>query len=123
MKPYIILGGIYALSAVISAVVSLNFFVLVHAAIEIYFFVASYSLYYTFSSDTASNNLQQVVYANPSAHGYARAYEPDYDDAEGGYQQSEFGNYDMQQPGQQQQGHDQYGEPNQQQHQYYNSQQ
>lgn len=120
MKPYIILSGIYVISAVISSIVSLNFFVLVHAVIEIYFFVAAYSLYYTFSSDSAANNLQQVVYANPTAHGYSRACEPDYDDTEGGYQQAEYGSYEMQGQQQQQQGYDQYAG---QQQQFYQNQQ
>lgn len=125
MKPYIILSAIYVIFAVISTVISLDFFVLVHAVIEIYFFVAAYSLYYTFVGDTAANNLQQVVYANPTAHGYSRAYEPEggYDDGEGGYQQADYSGYEMQgQQTTQFQGYDQYGGPNQQQHQYYNSQ-
>ena len=118
MKPYIILNGIYVILAFISTIFSLNFFILVHAVIEIYFFVAAYSLYYFFTNETAAQGMQQVIYANPSAHGYSRAYESEYDDGgEGGsYQQMDQGSYEMNQP--QQQG---YAEDGQQQ--YYQSQQ
>lgn len=116
MKPYIILNGIYVILAIISVLISLNFFILVHAVIEIYFFVAAYSLYYFFTTETASQGMQQVIYANPSAHGYSRAYESEYDDGGEGasYQQMDHGSYEMKQ---QQQG---YAENQQQQ--YYQNQ-
>jgi hypothetical protein len=117
MKPYLVLSFIYVILAIISTLASLNFFVLVHTAIEIYFFIAAYSLFYFFTSETASQGMQQVIHANPSAHGYSRAIESEYDDG-GNYQQQDYGNYEMQQ-GQGWDGEDQQ----QQQGGYYQSQQ
>lgn len=70
--------------------------------------------------ETSAQNLQQVIHSNPTAHGYSRAYESEYDDGDGGnYQQMDYGSYEMQQ---QQQGFEQHG-GDQQQQQYYQTQQ
>lgn len=73
MKPYLFFTGTFVFLGCCTAIVTLNFFMLVIAVLELYFFICAYSLYLSFLNDP--NIQQDVVYKNPTAYGYAQAIE------------------------------------------------
>lgn len=121
MKPYLFFTGTFVLLCCCAAVVTLNFITLMIGVVELYFFICAYSLYFNLLSDPSIQ--QDVVYNNPSAHGYTQAFETE-GHANGGV------NYQthQQQPQQtdgyyNQEGYYEGDGQEQQQQQYYNGQQ